>query len=132
MTSGQRAAALALLRASLSEKGFATAETIRRLEDVLREIEGSTMRDPERYFLAVFGEPSEAGAWGRRWEAHAGPVDSTILRSSLSGSSAMPATNFLEGFGTVTVVVGVAPSRFTVTSNVVPSTYVSRTTSGKT
>jgi hypothetical protein len=70
MTSDQRTAALSLLRASLSERGFATAETIRRLEDVLREIEGWTARDPERYFLAVFGEPSESGVWGWRWEGH--------------------------------------------------------------
>src|SRR5262249_10969356 len=49
MNDAQRKAALALLHAGLSEKGYSKAETIRRLEDVLHELEqgkGPT-RDPD-------------------------------------------------------------------------------------
>lgn len=61
----QQKAALALLHAGLSEKGYTKAETIRKLEDVLREIEkgqGPT-RDPDLYFFTFFGEPTADGAW---------------------------------------------------------------------
>lgn len=60
MTETKKRAALNLLRAGLSEKGYSKAETIRKLEDVLRELEqgrGPT-RDPELYFFTFFGEPS--------------------------------------------------------------------------
>src|ERR1700757_5160767 len=42
LKASQRQAALALLRAGLSEKGYTKAETIRKLEGVLRELEGSS------------------------------------------------------------------------------------------
>src|SRR5215475_3355455 len=52
LKASQREAALALLRAGLSEKGYTKAETIRKLEGVLREIEGNSgpTRDPDLYF----------------------------------------------------------------------------------
>ena len=60
----QQQAALALLHAGLSETGYTKAETIRKLEDVLRELEqgrGPT-RDPDLYFFTFFGEPAADGA----------------------------------------------------------------------
>src|SRR5713226_7593968 len=67
----QQKAALALLRAGLSEKGYTKAETIRKLEDVLRELEGrGTTRDRDLYFFTFFGEPTTNGAWGWRYEGH--------------------------------------------------------------
>ena len=70
MAPAQREAALALLKVGLSEKGYAKVETIRSLEDVLAGLEGSSSRDPGLYTLAVFGEPSESGTWGFRYEGH--------------------------------------------------------------
>lgn len=70
MAPAQREAAVALLKAGLSEKGYAKVETIRSLEDVLAGLEGSSSRDPGLYTLAVFGEPSESGTWGLRYEGH--------------------------------------------------------------
>src|SRR5262245_14758534 len=43
MTAGEREAGLALLRSALSETAFKKVDTIRRLEDVLRGIEGWSM-----------------------------------------------------------------------------------------
>ena len=61
MTDTQKQAALNLLRVGLSERGYRKAETIRRLEDVLRELERGSgpTRDPELYFVTFFGQPSE-------------------------------------------------------------------------
>jgi len=72
MTRPQRDAALRLLRASLSAAGYRTVESIRSLENVLREIErgGGPERDPDAYHVAVFGEPAPAGVWGWRFEGH--------------------------------------------------------------
>ncbi len=72
MTEPQKKAAMDLLRAGLSEKGYTKAETIRALENVLRELEkdqGPT-RDPGLYFFTFFGEPSESTPWGWRYEGH--------------------------------------------------------------
>jgi hypothetical protein len=71
MTPPQRDAAMALLKTGLSAAGFTKAETIRRLEDVLRALEkgGRIARDPEMYFFTVFGDPG-AATWGWRYEGH--------------------------------------------------------------
>ena len=70
MSPVERDAALLILRAGLSEGGYQKAETIRQLENVLREIEGRAIRDPELYFFTIFGEPSDTGIWGFRYEGH--------------------------------------------------------------
>jgi hypothetical protein len=71
MGTDTRAAAMALLAASLSERGFAKVRDVLRLEEVLFERSGrSSFRDPGRYFFALFGEPAASGAWGWRFEGH--------------------------------------------------------------
>jgi hypothetical protein len=72
MTAPQREAALGLLRAGTSEKGYTQATTIMSLEDILRDLEkgGRNVRDPGWYFLTVFGTPDRAGKWGWRIEGH--------------------------------------------------------------
>ena len=85
----QRQAGLALLRAGLSEQGYAKAQTIRKLEEVLRELEqdrGPT-RDPDLYFFTFFGEPSANWPWGWRYEGHHCSQNWTIVngRSIRSG-----------------------------------------------
>jgi hypothetical protein len=71
MNDAQRAAAMALLRTGLSQKGFSRAETIRALEDVLVEMGGNpSVRDRELYYFTVFGEPARTNTWGWRYEGH--------------------------------------------------------------
>jgi hypothetical protein len=69
MNAAQREAAFALLKTGLSASGFTRAETIRSLENVLREAERSNSRDPELYFVTIFGEPGSA-TWAWRYEGH--------------------------------------------------------------
>jgi hypothetical protein len=85
----QYRAALALLHAGLSEKGYTKAETIRKLEAVLRELEGrsGSARDPDLYFFTFFGEPAANGAWGWRYEGHHCSQNWTILNGRSIGSS---------------------------------------------
>lgn len=70
----QKQAALALLRASLSEQGFQKATDIMELEKVLIIIEkqapDSRYRDPLNYHFCIFGNPSPGKAWGWRLEGH--------------------------------------------------------------
>lgn len=74
MNARQRAAALALLQAAMSELGYQKATTIMSLEEILRELEksraGGPIRDPERYYFTIFGEPKNEGAWGWSIEGH--------------------------------------------------------------
>ena len=69
MTPAQRDAAFALLKTGLSASGYARAESIRRLELVLRAIENRNSRDPEQYFFSIFGAPGDK-SWGWRYEGH--------------------------------------------------------------
>ena len=69
MNAHQREAAAALLRAGLSAAGYKKWEGIRTLEGVLREMERSARRDPERYHFTIFGEPGSK-AWAWRYEGH--------------------------------------------------------------
>jgi hypothetical protein len=71
MSEPQRRAAMALLRAGYSEKGYTMAEAIRALEDVLVEMGGSpAVRDKELYFVTIFGEPGAGSTWAWRYEGH--------------------------------------------------------------
>lgn len=72
MSEPQRALARALLKTGLSDDGYQKAETIQNLEAVMREMEKDTTgkRDPEKYFVSIFGTPGGKDPWGWRWEGH--------------------------------------------------------------
>ena len=71
MTLEQRSAAHALLQATTSSQGYHKANAIIELERVLGIIEGRPeRRDPEGYFVTVFGDPSGGGPWAWRFEGH--------------------------------------------------------------
>jgi hypothetical protein len=86
----QQKAALALLSASLSAQGYKKVETIRSLENVLREIEGDTSgsrRNPAFYYLTFFGEPGEKSVWGWRYEGHHVSLHWTSISGKVVASS---------------------------------------------
>ena len=72
MNESQRNAAQNLLKTFFSAKGYQRAEAVRSLESVLAEIEvnGRFDRDPELYFLTVFGTPGLDNNWALRYEGH--------------------------------------------------------------
>ena len=88
MTPPQREATMALLHAGLSEKGYTKAEAIRALEPVLAEIENNPVRrDPELYYVSIFGDPSPTGTWGWRYEGHHISQNWTVVRGQSIASS---------------------------------------------
>lgn len=73
----QRRAARALMRSALSDRGYLKVTTIMSLESVLRRMEADrpnveSIRDQEKYWFAVFGDPSatDGRPWGWRVEGH--------------------------------------------------------------
>jgi hypothetical protein len=74
MSDKQRKAAHALLQGALSQVGYKKATKIMQLESVLHELEKSRtngmIRDPERYYFTLFGEPRSDGRWGLSVEGH--------------------------------------------------------------
>jgi hypothetical protein len=68
----QRALAFGLIQSGTSREGDLKATTIMSLEAILRDMEQGSgpVRDPELYFLSIFGEPSNKGKWGWRVEGH--------------------------------------------------------------
>ncbi|MEA3210181.1 MAG: hypothetical protein QOE70_3238 [Chthoniobacter sp.] len=73
LTYEQRLLAQALLASGLSNRGYAKAVSIMSLESVLAILEkdkvGGAVRDPENYFVSIFGNPGVA-PWGWRIEGH--------------------------------------------------------------
>ena len=71
MSAAERAAAHALLRASASARGYEKAAGVIELEGILRELETfGWSRDPELYWVTVFGAPDRNALWGWRFEGH--------------------------------------------------------------
>jgi hypothetical protein len=68
MRPNQKGAARALFATVLNEQGLSVLDGVRLLESVLREQQG-TFRDPERYYVSIFGVPATF-PWGWRLEGH--------------------------------------------------------------
>ena len=99
MTHEQRPLALALLNSSLSQQGFIKTTSIMSLEEILKIQEKSTppgRRDPENYFFSIFGEPSETGTWGFRFEGHHVAMNFTIVGGKVASSPMFFGTNPAE------------------------------------
>lgn len=88
MAPAQREAALVLVRTGLSESGYARVAGVIALEGVLREIEGA-WRDPDRYFLTLFGKPAPDGPWGLRMEGHHLSLHFTLLDGAVVATTPM-------------------------------------------
>ena len=88
MTPPQKHLAEALLSSALSTQGIVKAHTIMSLEQVLKDIEQGKAqeRDPEKYFVSIFGEPSEKGTWGFRFEGHHVAMNFTIVNGKIASS----------------------------------------------
>ncbi len=88
----QKLLAHALLNTGLGFRGAAKAVTIMSLEEVLYQLEGAEeskraatreKRDPEKYFVSIFGEPADQGTWGWRIEGHHLSLNFTIKDGQL-------------------------------------------------
>lgn len=86
LTAEQKKLALDLLRAGTSKTGYNQAITIMSLENILKNTEkkGAMIRNPEWYFISIFGKPSKTGKWGWRFEGHHLSVNFTIDRGEIA------------------------------------------------
>jgi hypothetical protein len=76
--------ALALLNSAMSNEGFAKAVTIMSQERILFDLENSSpKRNPEKYHILIFGEPSTTGSWAWRFEGHHFSCSVTIAGGKL-------------------------------------------------
>ncbi len=88
MTPAQKHLAEALLSAGLSQQGVIKAHTIMSLEQILKDQEKGTAqeRDPEKYFVSLFGEPSDTAAWGYRFEGHHISLNFAVVNGRVASS----------------------------------------------
>jgi hypothetical protein len=98
MTTAQKHLADALLSAGLSQQGVIKAHTIMSLEAILKEMEGGKgpERDPEKYYVTIFGEPADQGTWGYRFEGHHISLNFTIINGRIASSPNFFGTNPAE------------------------------------
>lgn len=89
MTPIQQELALDLLQISLSDRGFHKVATIRKLENILGEIEKGKgpVRDPELYYVTLFGDPAAKGVWGWRFEGHHVSLHWTSIEGKIIAST---------------------------------------------
>jgi hypothetical protein len=80
MHSNQRERALALLKAGLSQKGFATAQDIMRLNETVAELTGKRDEYGEYlYWFTIMGMPSPSEPWGWQLDGHHLVINYCIL-----------------------------------------------------
>jgi hypothetical protein len=91
MTPPQRLAAMALLRSGLSDEGYRKATEIMDTENVLRVVEkrpeNDTYRDPDNYFVTIFGDHDGENPWGWRFEGHHISVQFSSLTGRVVGTT---------------------------------------------
>ncbi len=91
MNESQQAAALALLKSSLSEIGYGKATKIMTLEKLLKHLEtgktGTPIRDHERYYVTIFGEPTASGKWGLSFEGHHMSLNFVVEKNKIIAST---------------------------------------------
>ena len=73
MNTNQREKAFQILKSVLSPAGYEKTKQIMVLEGILRDLEGrganDMYRNPENYYVSVFGTPGKS-SWGWRFEGH--------------------------------------------------------------
>jgi hypothetical protein len=86
----QRLLAHDLVKAGLSVKAYKKVCDIIALEPVLATLEGSGRkfsRDPDLYFVSIFGDPSEDLLWGWRFEGHHVSLNFTVVGGHQVGTA---------------------------------------------
>jgi Protein of unknown function (DUF3500) len=82
MPAPARASTHDLLKTGLSTVGYAKAVNVIRLEEVLRQLETiGLFRDPENYYVTIFGTPGSSEPWGWRFEGHHLSLNFTLVPS---------------------------------------------------
>jgi hypothetical protein len=103
-------AAQALIASGLSKSGYDQALNIMSLEEVLYLLEPGDRaerrerRNPGKYYLSIFGTPSEKGPWGWRLEGHHISLNYTLDNGEVISSTP-------EFFGANPAFIDAGPER---------------------
>lgn len=93
MDAPQRVAARNLMRATLSAKGLALADAIRKTDETLRELNSDNLSyGEELYFFTVMGLPSPTEPWGWQIDGH-----HLIINAFVLGDQVVMTPTFLGG-----------------------------------
>ena len=85
MNSIQKQNLNALIKAYLSEAGYARTKNIIGFEHLLKELEPqNSSRTPENYFIAIYGEPGKDSIWGWKFSGHHVALNFTIVNGKLA------------------------------------------------
>ena len=110
----QQRAAMRLVASGLSTAGYVTVATIMGLENVLDGAEGFRVRfdrergrDPQLYYLRVFGEPGGPEPWGWRFGGHHVSLNNLIVDGELVATT----PSFLGANPAVSPLLGGAVNR---------------------
>jgi hypothetical protein len=89
LDSAQRLLGNALMSAGLGQRGLIRAATIMSLDAILRELEQGKgpVRDPELYFLSIFGDARSGKPWGWRVEGHHVALNFTLVEGKTIAST---------------------------------------------
>jgi len=87
MNAAQQEKCMALLKAFLSEQGYAKAKGIMSLEDILKVLEpDNPSRIPGNYFVTIYGEPAKDKVWAWKFSGHHLALNYTIVDGKLAFS----------------------------------------------
>lgn len=85
LNTSQKKLAFKLLEDHLSEAGYKKSLKIIDLERVLAKIEGNTeFRNPEKYYIAIYGNPDKDDFWAWSFEGHHLSLNFTIYKDVIS------------------------------------------------
>jgi hypothetical protein len=92
MRPDQQVAAMTVVRAAMSARGADEVAAIIALEPILGELEGQAgrsreIRDPERYWWAVFGDPDAVTPWSWRIGGHHVAIHLTVADDRIVGGA---------------------------------------------
>ena len=91
LNEAQKIGLMNILSTAMSDDGYKKVTEIMQLEIVLQIIEGhpkvNRYRNPEMYYLSVFGDPSGSKPWGWRFEGHHLSLNFTSLTGELTSVS---------------------------------------------
>lgn len=86
LTGTQRDAAMAVLEAAMSARGFSEVRTVMRINEALAEVAGGyedTLRE-WMYWFAIFGEPSADRPWGFQMFGHHACINVFVVDGQLT------------------------------------------------
>ena len=86
----QRLLMMKMARSGLSAHAFRRMSVIMSFDNVLNDMEDyilSDIRDPLRYWMAIYGEPGDTGTWGWRFEGHHVSLNNTIRDGEVLSST---------------------------------------------